>query len=516
MRLALLGYYHETNTFSKTPTDYPQFERNGILRGADLVRDHAEAQSTITGYLEVGKEPGVEVVPLYFTTTGPLGMISADAFERISAECLQLLKDNGPWDGILLVLHGAAVSERYHDADGEFARRVRALVGPDMPIGISMDLHANLTPLLVENATVTNLYRTNPHLDARIRARECAEIIVRAVRGEVHPVSAIETPPLVVNIVKQGTDLEPMRGMMADVEAVLQWPGMLSASGVMGYPYADVPEMGMSFVAVHDGDPVAARKAAQWLARRAWERRAEYVGDTPSADDALRYAMAAPKGPIVLMDVGDNIGGGSTADSTILLEAAQRLGVRSYLQTLYDPEAVAACVASGVGTTKTLAVGGKTDEMHGSPVTVTGRVRLISDGKFEDPRPTHGGWRFFDGGTTVVLETTDDHTLVLTSTRIGNTSIEQMYSVGIWPEKKQVIVAKGVNSPIAAYGPIAAEIVMVNTPGVTSSDLSTFTYHHRRRPLYPFEEDATYPPPTAQRAPAPDTGGEQEGRIKAD
>jgi microcystin degradation protein MlrC len=515
MRLALLGFYHETNTFSMTPTDYGQFERNGILRGADLVREHAEAQSTITGYLEIGKEPGVEVVPLYFTTTGPLGMISADAFERISAECLQLLKDNGPWDGILLVLHGAAVSEHYSDADGEFARRVRALVGPEMPIGVSMDLHGNLTPLLVESATVTNLYRTNPHLDARIRARECAELIVRTVRGEIHPVSAIETPPLVVNIVKQFTGAEPMLGMMADVEAVMQWPGMLSASGVMGFPYADVPEMGMSFVAVHDGDPAAAREAARWLARRAWERRAEFVGDTPSADEALRLAMAAPQGPVLLLDVGDNIGGGSAADSTVLLEAAQRLGVRNYLQTLYDPEAVAACVAAGVGTTITLAVGGKTDNRHGKPVTVTGRVRLIADGKFEDPRPTHGGWRFFDSGTTVVLETTDDHTIVLTSNRIGNTSIEQMYSVGIWPEKKQVIVAKGVNSPLAAYAPIATEIIFVNTPGVTSSDLSSFTYHHRRRPLYPFEEDAEYPPPappdTAQRAP----GGEQEGSIGA-
>lgn len=492
MRLALLGYYHETNTFSRTPTDYAAFERTGILRGDDLVREHAEAQSTITGFLEVGGEPGVEVVPLYFTTTGPLGMISADAFERISAECLQLLTDNGPWDGILLVLHGAAVSERYHDADGEFARRVRALVGPEMPIGVSMDLHANLTPLLVESATVTNLYRTNPHLDARIRGRECGEIIVRAVRGEVHPVSAIETPPLVVNIVKQFTGAEPMLGMMADVEAVIQRPGMLSASGVMGYPYADVPEMGMSFVAVHDGDLHAARDAAQWLARRAWARRAEYVGDTPSAEEALRHAMRGPTGPMLLLDVGDNIGGGSTADSTILLEAAQRLGVRSYLQTLYDPEAVTACVAAGVGAVVTLAVGAKTDDMHGSPVTVTGRVRIISDGKFEDPRPTHGGWRFFDGGTTVVLETTDDHTLVLTSNRIGNTSIEQMYSVGIWPEKKHIIVAKGVNSPLAAYAAIAAEIIFVNTPGVTSSDLSSFEYRHRRRPLYPFEKDAEY------------------------
>ena len=194
------------------------------------------------------------------------------------------------------------------------------------------------------------------------------------------------------------------------------------------------------------------------------------------------------------MDVGDNIGGGSSADSTILLEAAQRLGVRSYLQTLYDPEAVAACVAAGVGAQLETAVGGKTDDMHGHPVTVPGRVRLIADGQFEDPRPTHGGGRFFDQGTTAVLDTDDGHTLVLTSRRLGNTSIEQMYSLGINPERYQVVVAKGVVSPRPAYQPIAAQIVLVNTPGVTTSDLSFFAYQNRRRPLYPFESDAAYAP----------------------
>jgi microcystin degradation protein MlrC len=494
MRLAMLGYYHETNTFSVRPTTYADFERNGVLRGEEIVAKHGAARSTATGYLEVGTEPGVEVVPLYFTNAEPMGLIERAAYERICDESLAMLREQGPWDGVLLILHGAAVAEGYPDADGEYAARARAIVGPDVPMGISLDLHGNATARMVAQADVVNFYRTNPHLDARERAREVGELIVRAVRGEIHPVTAIETPPLVVDIVKQFTGEEPMRGVYADIETVMQRPGILSASVVEGYPYADVTEMGMAFLAVHDGDPEAAREAARWLARRAWERRAEFVGDTPSPEEALRYAMHAPRGPIVLMDVGDNIGGGSSADATILLETALRLGVRSYLQTLYDPEAVAACVAAGPGATVTLAVGAKTDNLHGQPVTVTGRVRVIADGKFEETRPTHGGFRFYDGGTTVVLECPDDYTLVLTSERIGNTAIEQMYSVGVWPERKQVVVAKGVHSPRPAYTPIAAEIVLVNTPGATSSDLSTFNYHHRRRPLYPFEEDATYDP----------------------
>ena len=145
------------------------------------------------------------------------------------------------------------------------------------------------------------------------------------------------------------------------------------------------------------------------------------------------------------------------------------------------------CVEAGVGGEVSIEVGAKTDDLHGKPVAVTGRVTRLSDGKYEDTRPKHGGYRFCDGGTTAVLETSDDHTLVLTSKRDGNTSREQMYSVGIWPERYRVVVAKGVVSPRPAYQPIASRIILVNTPGVTTADMSTFTYRRRRKPLYPFE-----------------------------
>ncbi|HEV2067554.1 MAG TPA: M81 family metallopeptidase [Thermomicrobiales bacterium] len=492
MRIAIAGFSHETNTFSNVLASYERFAESGILRGAEIIQQHRYAHSTITGFLKAADVFGFEAVPLIHAQTDPCGMITKDAFDRLVGEMLRLLEEQGPWDGVLLANHGAAVSEEYHDADGEIARRVRALVGSDVPIGMGLDLHANFTQRTIDDTTACVFYRQNPHVDARERGFECAEIIHRTIKGEVRPVQALETPPLVVNIVKQFTGAEPLASLMRDCETVIARPGMLSASVIQGYPYADVPEMGMSFLAVHDGDDQAAREAARWLARRAWDRRAELQGDIPLPTEALKHAMRAPKGPVVLMDVGDNIGGGSPGDSTILLAEAKQLGVRSYLQTLYDPEPVQACVAAGVGNDVTLRVGAKTDDRHGQPVEVTGRVRLISDGKFEDPEPTHGGARYFDGGTTVVLETTGDHTLVLTSRRIGNTSIQQMYSLGIRPEEKKVVVAKGVQSPRPAYEPIAAEIVLVNTPGVTTSDLSWFTYENRRRPLYPFEPETTW------------------------
>ena len=493
MRLALLGMAHETNTFSRVAASFDEFQQAGILRGHEMVREYRDSDHIIAGYLEAADLFGCDVVPLIHAATGPIGTITKEAFNRIAGEMLKLLTDNGPWDGVLLTQHGAAVSEEYPDADGEIAARVRSLVGPDVPMGLTPDLHGNLSRKMIDNSTVTVAYRTNPHLDTRQRALECAELIVRTINGEVQPVQALEMPPLVCNIVKQFTGEEPMLGVIRDVEQAIARPGILSASVAQGYPYADVAEMGMGFLAISDGDPEAARSAARWMARRAWDRRGEFVGDIPSATEALQDAAASGEGPVVLMDVGDNIGGGSSADSTILLAEAKRLGVKGYLQTLYDPEAVATCAAAGVGAEVTLKVGGKTDDMHGSPVEVTGSVRVISDGKFEDPTPTHGGYRFYDGGTTVVLETADEHTLVLTSKRIGNTSRQQMYSLGIRPEDKRVVVAKGVVSPRPAYEPIASKIILVNTPGVTTADLSFFDYKSRRCPLYPFEADATYP-----------------------
>ncbi len=190
MRLATLGLSHETNTFARLPATYERFVEDGILRGQEIVRDYAESHATLAGYLEADQWPGVEVVPLLFAQTNPIGTITSDAFERIVGEMLDLLRDRGPWDGVLLALHGAAVSEEYPDADGEISARVRAVLGPGVPIGLSIDMHANISRKMVDNVTATNVYRTNPHLDPRPRARECAEIIVRTIRGEIHPIGA--------------------------------------------------------------------------------------------------------------------------------------------------------------------------------------------------------------------------------------------------------------------------------------------------------------------------------------
>ena len=492
MRIAVLGLSHESNTYAPVPATLGRWLAADPVEGEALVAKFADSQATLGGYLELASEPGIEIVPLSFFSLTPMGAITAEAFETLVGRLLSDLEQRGPWDAVLLALHGAAVSEEYRDADAEILRRVRALVGPDIPIGLSLDMHANVSQAMVEHATVVNTYLTNPHLDARLRARLAADLTVRTVHGEIDPVMFLEMPPLAINILRQGTNDSPMRELVAFAHEQETRPGVLSVGITEGFPYADVEEMGMAFLALTDGDPALAAEVAREVADEAWKVRLELDGDGVAIDDALRRAIAADQRPIVLLDVGDNVGGGSPGDSTHVLSAAKRLGIGGLFQSLCDPEAVEACKAAGLGATVHLEVGGKTDDLHGEPVSITGTVRLLDDGKFEDPGATHGGFRFYDTGHRAVVHTTDDHTLLINSLPLGNPSLQELISAGIDPLTQPIIVAKGVHSPRGAFEPIAAEMIWMNTPGCTSADLSGLVYQHRRRPMYPFEGDARY------------------------
>ena len=491
-RAGVAGFLHESNTFLGVPTTYEQFAATSLTFGREMFERWRDAHHELGGILRGLAAEGVEVVPLMATFAVPSGTISAEAFEAIAGRLLDAIREALPLDGLLLALHGATVSEVYRDADGEVLRRVRELVGPEMPVVTTLDLHANISEAMIRHATATVAYRSNPHLDQEQRGVEAAAILARTLRGEARPVQVIERPPMLLHISRQFTGESPARELYDDVAAVMEWPGILSASAAMGFPYADVEEVGASFLAVADGDEALARRAAQWMAWRAWTRRAEFVGQLPCPADAVRISAEAAETPVVLMDVGDNVGAGSPGDSTILLAEVMRQGVRNALVILYDPVAVEHCVAAGVGTTVRLAVGAKTDLRHGVPVVVSGIVRRLSDGKFVETQIRHGGWGAMDQGTTAVMETAEGHTLVLTSKRMAPMSLEQILSLGIHPERKRILIVKGVVAPRAAYAPVAARIVLVDSAGVTSDNPRYFDYEHRRVPLFPLEDDAQY------------------------
>ncbi|MQA10726.1 MAG: MlrC domain protein [Pseudonocardiaceae bacterium] len=490
MRFATLGLLHEANTFSPLVADQQMFNDGGVWRGAEIIEQYGGSAATLGGFLAGGEQFGVDVVPLLFAFVNPVGPITKDAFESLVGEMLSELVDQGPWDGVLLALHGAAVAEHIPDADAEIANRIRHIVGPDVPVGAVLDLHANVSRRLVNALTVTLVYHTNPHVDARERGIECTELVRRAAREEIRPEQVLIPLPLVVNIARQDTSESPMAELMAKAAEIARQPGMLTANVVEGFPYADVPHMGMSCLAIHDGDRLEATSAARELAAAVWRCRAELQAHGSSVDDALDIAEVEQRGPVVLLDVGDNIGGGAPGDSTVILAAAVQRGVRSLVQTLWDPDAVQHCLDAGIGADVQLKVGARHSYSAGSPVAVTGQIKVISDGRFEEPTATHGGFRFFDMGPSVALETTDGHTLVLTTRPVMNSSLRQLLSLGVDPNEFRVVVAKGVNSPRAAYEPIASRLVVVDTDGITAMGVERFIYNERRRPLYPFEAAA--------------------------
>lgn len=493
IRLAALGLSHETNTFAVGETDLADFEAAGILRGDAIRAEHDGARTTMAGFLAAGQWAGVEVVPLLHVTVTPSGMITDRALATMADRLVGAMEASGPFDGILAALHGAAVAKGTPDVDGYLLRRFREVAGPGTPIGAALDLHANISATMAEHADVLVTYRTNPHVDAYERAVDVARLIAGAARGDIRPTMTFEQVPAAINILCQNTGSPPMDGIIADLETCLDDPGVLTASVAEGYPYADVTEMGMSVIVVTDDDPGGAATSARQLAARVWARRGEFDRRAPGAAEALRQACDDPGGPLLLLDVGDNIGGGSPGDSVDILADALKIGVPSLMTIVVDPESAAACAAAGVAGRVQLSIGGKADPLTGPPVDGRGTVLALHSGRYEDPGPTHAGIRYFNAGLTAAVRLDTGQTVVLCSRAEMPISPVQVTSLDLDPTTFKVIIAKGVHSPLAGYGPLASRVIQVDTPGVTGADLHRLHYMQRRRPLYPFEPDTRYP-----------------------
>ncbi len=495
-RIAIAGFSTESNSFASQPASLDRWIESGILFGNQIRSEYESSRATIAGfYGRLREEANVELVPLVFALLMPMGPMTKKATDHIYNLILTQIKENGPWDAVLLSLNGAAVSDEFLDVDGEICKRVRALVGPDVLIGTSLDMHANVSHEIVNSLDVVTICQTTPHLDCYEDGYHCADMVIRQLRGEIKATSFLADPPLLVNILRQRTSDEPMASLLRFAAEEKKRPGVLSVSIGEGSTYADVPKMGMTFLAITDNNPALAKEVANRVASRAWELREELQGVGATAiNDALLRAEKAEQFPVVLFDVGDNVGGGSPGDSTFVLHAARKLSIRGVLQALCDPKVVVRCHQLGVGAMITAEVGGKSDSMHGKPFAITGRITAVSDGKYEEPKPSHGGSRFYDDGPSAAIETEDGFKILLTTFPAISSSLEQFRSLGIDPVKEKIVVVKGVHAPRPAYEPIAAELIWLSTPGVSTADRSNFTYTHRRTPLYPFELNTTWRP----------------------
>ena len=484
MRIGIAGFMHESNTFNPLRTDRAAFAAQGLSFGPALLDEWRDAHHEVGGFIESAAALGFEPMPLLMAWATPAGPVSDDVFDEITGRLVEGLRRERP-DGLLLALHGAMVAESHLDADGEVLARLRTALGPDLPIVLTLDLHGNLSERLVRLSNAAVAYRTNPHIDQRACGRRAASLLVRHLRGEVRLCQALAKPPLLVNIMVQDTSKEPLQSFMEEARTREERPGVLAVSLLPGFAYADVPQMGPAVVVVTDGDAALARKEADELGNLLWEGRERLSFSLPDAATAVSQALRADRVPVVLVDTGDNVGGGSAADGTVLLAELLRQGATDSVVCLYAPEEARQCARAGVGQDVELSVGGKLDRLHGDPVPVRGRVRVLHDGVYVESQVRHGGKRTNHMGLTALVEIEGRNLLVLNSLRHPPFSLGQLTCLGIRPETQRVLVVKAAIAYKAAYAPIAGTTIEVDTPGVTAVNPHRFQYRHVRRPLYP-------------------------------
>jgi len=486
MRVGIIAIQHESNTFIPARTTLADFRRVALATGEAVREEYRHSHHEVAGFFAGLAAAKLEAVPLLATQAVPGGIVEAAAVEHILAALDEQLDAAGPLDGLLVAPHGAGVSETDPDLDGFWLTRLRARVGADIPIICTLDPHANLSPRMLEACDATIAYRTNPHLDQKATGQKAAALLARTLRGEVEPVQAAAMPPVAISIDCQATAESPCRELYALADEVLAKPGVLSDSVLLGFPYADVAEMGSSFVVVADRDRNLAQSEADRLAQHLVDHREDFACNLPSIGEALEQAAAASE-RVCLLDVGDNVGGGSPGDGTALASAIHEKRLGESFVCLYDPAAVQQARDAGVGAELALAMGGRGDPLQGPPLQATVCVESLHDGHFTEPEPRHGGRVEYDMGPTAVVRTDSGLTVMLISQRIPPFSLRQMTGCGLDPTRFRTLIAKGVNAPIAAYGEVCPRMIRVATPGVTCADMTQLPFHHRRQPLYPFE-----------------------------
>lgn len=487
-RIALLGIYHESNTFVSEPTTLEDFRGGRYLKGQDIINEYKEAHHEIGGMIEVIDQEKMEMVPVFYAEVTPSGTITAEAYEVLFEDMMKELDNVLPVDAILVVPHGAGVSKDFPDMDGHWLSQLRKKVGPDIPIVGTLDLHANVSQLMVSSTDALVSYRENPHIDQRQRGKEAANLLVRKLRQEIELSQALVQVPIAISIEQQRTDEEPCVSLYKYARKLAQKEGILSLSIQLGFPYADVYEMGTSIIVVSDGNPELASTTARELESYMIENKEQYIGIKVDVPSALHKIKDSAK-PVLLLDMGDNIGGGSPANNLCILKAFEEDKEYRYFVCIYDPQAVTDLEDKNIGDYSTIDISGVNGK-GAAHVTVRAKLQQISEeGTFKENNPRHGGQVNYKMGKTAIVTTENGSTIMLTSLRTVPFSLEQLLAFDVDPLDFDAIVAKGVNAPIAAYGPVCPTIIQVNTPGVTQADMTLFEFHSRRKPLFPFESE---------------------------
>jgi microcystin degradation protein MlrC len=486
-------FMHETNTFSVQKTDMALWRRRDFHLGNEIPAAFRNTRSALGATFEAADKYGWVLVHPVSANANPSGIVTDDAFEQIGGMMLEAARQ-GPIDGVLLHLHGAMVVDSYEDGEGELLARLRRILGADAPIVVTLDLHANVTEQMAQSASALIAFRTYPHVDQYERAWQGAELLERAMRGEVKPRTVIARRPMLYGLDRGRHQKGPMAELIARGEALEQSGEILVASACAGFSRANIRDVGPSVTITIDMARGDARPHGQTIAEQfmdhAWETRDYESFKLLSVNEAVARARQGKPGdkPLVVADYTDNPGGGGYGDATAFLKGLVEGGVESAaFHAICDPEAVAEGMRIGIGVPTTITLGGKTDpRMGGGPLTLTGEVTHLSNGKFIAYGPMGGGLER-DYGPSMVFRT-GGIDIIAISNNGQAVDLGQFTSLGIDPTRYTTVCVKSMQHFRAAFEPIAREVILVDTGALCSEIYTPELFDKVRRPIWPLDE----------------------------
>lgn len=477
------GISHESCTFI---TRLIQGRRR---EGQEALNYHRGKRTNLGAMIDICEREGVELIPTVYGSPDSKGRVLNESYYSLLNPILEGIDKAMPVDGVLLLLHGGGATEDEDDLEGHVLEQVRKVVGDKIPVVTSLDMHANIGPKTMKYGSFFCGYDTYPHIDGYERSAEVTQLLIDTIRGKIDPKIAYAQPNMIITPVMQKTGHHPMKAVIKKAHEIEAEPGILSATGSAGYPYADVPYPGVTMMVIADGDKELAQKKADELSQFCWDLRLDFLARVVPMDRALDMVLAEPEGPVVLTDQADNPGGGPPQDGTIALKAMLDRGVtNACLAVMRDPEAVAKAIEAGVGNTVTMKIGGKTEPWVGEPLEVTGYVKHISDGKYRPKGPMGRGIERSMGRTVVLNVKGID--IILTERTQQATSLELYRSLGLEPTEYKILLVKSCVHYRRAHEPIAKKIIELDLPGWHGTRLAAFPWTKLKRPVFPIDVEA--------------------------
>jgi microcystin degradation protein MlrC len=473
-RIAVGGFLHETNTFAPTKATYDAFVHGGgwprMEIGANVLKTLRRINVGLAGFIEAAEAERWELVPTIFTAATPCAHVTEDAFERIAKVIVEGIAAAGKLDAVYLDLHGAMVTEHLDDGEGEILARVRKVIGKELPLVVSLDLHANVTPEMVEHADALIAYRTYPHVDMADTGRASARHLKLLLETRHRFAKAFRQVPFLIPISWQCTNDQPTKGIYQKL-AALESDAVPTLSFAPGFPAADFVHCAPSIFA-YGRTQAEADAAADAIAAIVEGHEDDFDGKIYSPDEGVRHAMELTKTatkPVVIADTQDNPGAGGDSDTTGMLRALVRnKAQRAATGVIYDPESARAAHAAGEGATVTLALGGKSGIPGDAPYKETFIVEKLSDGNFIAPGPYFGG-RVMNMGPSACLRIGDVRAVVASNK--AQLADQAMYRyVGIEPTEQKILVNKSSVHFRADFEPIAERLLICAAPGAMPAD----------------------------------------------